>query len=103
LFGEGPLSALYNGLLLPMFRYMFELPAAIARDRQSKVIWIEAKSYYPAHEAYYWRTSKDHIDAAVEDIARGFAAGETVPRSMRASYHGTSQSWIGEDLAPQTT
>jgi hypothetical protein len=94
-FGEGPLSALYNGLLLPMFRYMFEMPGAIAKGRKSKVIWIDAKSYYPVREAYYWTTSADHVVSAIDDIARGLAAGETAPRSMKAFYHGTSQSWTG--------
>jgi hypothetical protein len=92
-FGEGPLSALYNGMLLPLFRYMFELPGAIAKGRRSKVIWIEAKSYYPVQESYYWRTSADHVVAAIDDIARGLEAGEIAPRTIRASYHGTSQSW----------
>ena len=96
MFGEGPLSALYNGMLLPLFRYMFELPGAIAKGRRSKVIWIEAKSYYPVQESYYWRTSADHVVAAIDDIARGLEAGEIVPRTIRASYHGTSQSWIGD-------
>ena len=97
MFGEGPLSALYNGMLLPMFRYMFELPGAIAKGRRSKVIWIEAKSYYPVQESYYWRTSADHVVAAIDDIARGLEAGETVPRSIRAAYHGTSQNWTTGD------
>ena len=92
---EGPLSAIFNGMLMPMARYMFELPGAIARGRSSQVIWIEAKSYYPVQESYFWRTSADHVVAAVEDIASGLKAGETVPRSMRASYHGTSQTWTG--------
>jgi hypothetical protein len=96
-FDEGPLSAIFHGMLLPMARYMFELPSAIAKGRESKVIWIEAKSYYPVQEAYYWRTSADHVVAAIDDIARGLEAGETAPRSIRASYHGTSQSWTGDD------
>jgi hypothetical protein len=95
-FDEGPLSAIFNGMLLPLFRYMFELPSAIAKGRRSKVIWIEAKSYYPVQESYYWRTSADHVVAAIDDIARGLEAGEIAPRSIRASYHGTSQSWTGD-------
>jgi hypothetical protein len=94
---EGPLAAIYNGMLVPMARYMFELPGAIAKGRQSKVIWIDAKSYYPVHESYYWTTSADHVVSAIDDIARGLAAGETAPRSMKAFYHGTSQSWTGND------
>jgi len=96
LFGEGPLSAIFNAMVLPMFRYMVELPAAIAKGRSSQVIWIEAKSYYPVHEAYYWRTSKDHVTAAIDDIANGLQAGETVPRTMRAAYHGISQRWTSD-------
>ena len=92
---EGPLSGIFNGMLLPLARYMFELPGAIAKGRRSKVIWIDAKSYYPVHESYYWTTSADHVVAAIDDIARGLEAGETAPRSIRASYHGTSQSWTG--------
>jgi hypothetical protein len=93
---EGPLSAIFNAMLVPMARYLFELPAAIAKGRSSKVIWIEAKSHYPVHESYYWRTSVDHVVAAIDDIADGLEAGETAPRSIRASYHGTTQNWTGD-------
>ena len=57
------------------------------------MIWIAAKSYYPVQETYFWTTSADHVVAAVDDVARSFEAGETVPRTMKAFYYGTSQDW----------
>lgn len=89
---EGPVSALLNGILLPMIRYAVALPFAISRGQSSNVIWIEARSEYPVHETYYWTTTADHVVAAVDDIAAGIAAGQTVPRTMRAFYFGTRQT-----------
>jgi hypothetical protein len=92
-FDENPVSAILGGMVWPMLRYMAELPAAIAKGRNSKVIWVAARSYYPVQEAYYWTTSADHVVGAIDDVARGLEAGETVPRTMRAFYYGTRQDW----------
>jgi hypothetical protein len=88
---ETPLSAILNGFLLPLIRYSIALPSAIAKGRDSNVIWIEAKSEFPVHETYYWTTSPDHVAKAVDDIAAGLKLGETAPRTLRAFYFGTKQ------------
>jgi hypothetical protein len=91
-YGEGPLSAIWEGMIVPLFRLLFTLPFAVAKGRRSGVVWIAAKSYYPELESYYWTTtSKERAERAVVEIARGIARGEHVPRPLTATYHGTTQ------------
>ena len=90
---ESPFSAVVGGIITPFFKYMWQLEGAIERGRKSKLSWIEARSYYPVHETYYWSTrDRQHVMAAVNDIADGLCAGVRVPRTSHAAYVGTWQS-----------
>ena len=53
---EVPLSGIFNGMLLPLARYV-RAAGGDHEGRRSKVIWIDAKSYYPVLESYCWTTS----------------------------------------------
>jgi hypothetical protein len=50
-----------------------------------RVVGIEAVSFFPARTAHRWTAPSDHVDTAVEQIARGLEAGE-LARPLGTNY-----------------
>lgn len=54
----------------------FSLRALLGLAHHPRVVGVEAVSFFPTRTRHRWKTTSDHAEAAVEQIARGLAAGE---------------------------
>jgi hypothetical protein len=65
-------------MIAPLPHFLVLLPAAIVRGRRSRAVRIEAVRNYPDHEVLLWTTTDGRLDAVLDEIAAGLAAGEFV-------------------------
>ncbi len=66
----------FNQLLLPLVRFLVDLPSTALRGRRSQTVTIEAICFGPRNERWVWTAARDHRDRVVDQIAGAFARGE---------------------------
>ncbi len=66
----------FNQLLLPLFRFLVDLPATALRGRRSRTVTIEAICFGPRDERWVWTAGLDHRDRVVAEIAEALTRGE---------------------------
>ncbi len=80
-------SAIWSGILVPMFRFVALLPFAVVKGRRSRAVRIEAVNEFPRREVLLWTTTDGLVEGVLDEIVEGLAAGKVV-RPVGAVYSG---------------
>lgn len=75
-------------VVLPAVYALVRFPFDLARARGSRVVHVEAIRFVPWRESYRWTTTVDHRDRVLEQVARGFEAGDIPPTILGAVRDG---------------
>lgn len=75
---ESPLAYLWNQMLRPLLLLPIELARVAAKGSRSRVVRIEAITYYPRRESLLWTTTTDHAERVLRQISAGLEAGDVV-------------------------
>ena len=72
------LAFLWANLLVPLARVAVLLPVAVARDRRSRAVRIEAVTTFPHRQVLLWTTTDAYRQRVLDEILAGLAQGRVV-------------------------
>jgi hypothetical protein len=61
--------------VIPLFRLLAELPAAIGRSFFSTAHWVEARCQTPGHVSIVWRASRQRAEAVADEVVERLREG----------------------------